>query len=52
MLFYLFIAAFIILMFLEFIIYDLIVRLQYNEYKKSWEKDGKPIGMFFLPKEG
>jgi len=51
MLFYLFISALIILMFLNFIIYDLLIRLQYNEYKNSWLKDGKPIGMFFFPKE-
>jgi hypothetical protein len=51
MLGYLFIAVFIILLFLSFILFDLLIRLQYKEHRNSWLKGGKTRGIFFFPKE-
>ena len=51
MLFYVFITVFVFSLFLSFTLFDLLIRLQYNEDRNSWVKDGKPVGMFFFPKE-
>lgn len=37
------------LLVLDFVVVDRLVRLEYNFYRRSWEKDGKPIGPFFIP---
>lgn len=34
-----------------FISFDRLVRLQYDEYRSEWEKDGKPSGFFWRPPE-
>lgn len=39
------------LLFGSFILFDLIVRLEYRDYRKDWIADGKPPGMFFWPPE-
>jgi hypothetical protein len=34
-----------------FIVFDQIVRLEYSQYKKVWEADGRPHGFFWVPSE-
>jgi hypothetical protein len=33
-----------------FVLFDLIVRLEHKRHKKDWEKDQKPIGIFWRPR--
>jgi hypothetical protein len=35
----------------SFLIFDEIIRTQYKNHYSEWEKDGKPHGFFFKPKE-
>lgn len=41
--------SFFPLLVLDLLVVDRLVRLEYNFYRRSWEKDGKPIGPFFIP---
>jgi hypothetical protein len=34
-----------------FLTFDKLVRLEYNEYKPTWEKDGRPHGVFWSAPE-
>ena len=34
-----------------FIVFDKLVRLQYSSYRRNWESDGKPRGIFWVPAE-
>lgn len=36
----------------SFFIFDDILRKEYLEHPSEWEKDGKPIGFFWVPKGG
>jgi hypothetical protein len=37
--------------FAAFIVFDLLVSLEYSSHRKSWEADGKPRGYFWSPSE-
>jgi hypothetical protein len=47
---FIFLPLFVLGLF-TFYLFDRVVKLEYNEYKKYWEMDGKPIGFFWIPKE-
>jgi|SRR5215207_2051212 len=38
-------------LFSAFLTFDQLVRLEYNSYRVQWEKDGKPRGFFWFPRE-
>ena len=50
MMFYFFIIFILAILSGIFVSFDLLIRLQYKNYEKSWIVDGKPMGMFFYPK--
>ena len=39
------------ILFGSFITFDQLIRLEYNSYRSQWEKDGKPRGFFWFPRE-
>ena len=34
-----------------FVMFDRLVRLEYQSFRKDWEKDGQPHGFFWVPPE-
>jgi hypothetical protein len=45
----LFVLFFVLLA--AFLVFDQLVRLEYNVYRSKWEADGKPHGFFWVPPE-
>jgi hypothetical protein len=41
--------SFFPLLVLDSVVVDRLVRLEYSFHRRSWEKDGKPLGPFFVP---
>ena len=41
----------IIVLFGSFLTFDQLVGLEYNSHRAQWEKDGKPRGFFWFPRE-
>ena len=35
----------------DFIVLDRLIRLEYRNWRKEWQKDGRPHGYFFVPAE-
>lgn len=44
-------AAIIINTLLNWIIYDLLIQIESQKFQLDWVKDGRPIGMFHIPKD-
>lgn len=42
---------FLVFVFVEFIIFDILIRKEYRDNYDLWERDGKPFGFFWVPKE-
>ncbi|SRR6266487_164427 len=46
------VISFLVLILLaSFIMFDRLVYLEYEFYRKNWEADGKPHGIFWVPQE-
>jgi hypothetical protein len=43
------VIIFIVCALASFVIFDLVVRTQFENYRDSWNKDGKPHGFLFRP---
>jgi hypothetical protein len=41
----------VLLLFPAFWMFDRLVRIEYENHRKSWEADGKPHGFFWVPGE-
>jgi hypothetical protein len=39
------------LLLIDFWLFDRLVRLEHQFHRREWEKDGKPIGFFWVPSE-
>ncbi len=42
-------AVLVALMFLHWIFYDLLIRIESKKFPLDWNNDGNPIGMFYTP---
>jgi hypothetical protein len=49
--FLLFIVGWVVFALIGCIAFDKVIRLQHNHFRKSWEKDGRPFGIFWVPLE-
>jgi hypothetical protein len=41
----------LVVLFGAFIVFDQLVRLEYSQYRKDWDADGRPHGFFWVPSE-
>jgi hypothetical protein len=46
-----FLLAAIINTLLNWVIYDLLIQIESEKFQIDWANDGKPIGMFYTPKD-
>lgn len=42
-------SLFVALMFLHWVFYDLLIRIESTKFPIEWNNDGNPIGMFYVP---
>jgi len=38
-------------LFPSFLMFDRLLRIEYEVYRRYWEADGKPVGFFWIPNE-
>ncbi len=49
--FVLFILSWVVFVLIGCLAFDKLIRLEYKRFRKSWEKDGRPFGIFWVPPE-